>query len=159
MQDAKELLPLMQYQMQWLIIGGMLIAIVIAWFVFIFWSTRHKRPKTVATLKAKTVISVDIAALKRKYLGLIDEVQQAATTGQINNRQVHQKLSLLVRLFAFEASGFRAHVMTLTDLQRGRFPKLKEVIATYYPNEFGILLQGTTDEALAKAREVVATWQ
>lgn len=159
MQNAKELLTLVGYQPQWLIIGCVLFVSVFVWFGFVFWFTRHKVQKTVLNIGPKILVGKDLEALKRKYLGLIDEVQQQSATQKIVARVVHQRLSLLVRLFAFEASGFRAQVMTLADLERGRFPALREVIATYYPNEFEIVLRGTVEDALRRAREVVASWQ
>lgn len=161
MQDAKELLPLATYSPLRLVIGCVIAALVIGWVSWVFWVTRRQKARTIATLGAKPIVQKDINALKKKYLGLIDEVAQQSAKRQLNNRASHQKLSLLVRLFAFEASGFRAQVMTLADISKGRFPALRDVIATYYPNEFDNdhVVMGSVDDALQRARQVVTTWQ
>lgn len=159
MQDAKELLPLVSYQLQWAIIGIVLILLVALWIAYIFWTTRRRRPKTVATIKGLDVNGVDIVALRKKYLAFIEEISQECAAKTLTDRQVHQKLSILLRLFAFEASGFRAQVMTLADIRKGRFPKLGEAVETYYPNEFQAVIAGSSAEAIEKAKEVVTTWQ
>jgi len=159
MQNAKELSPLIGYQSQWLIIGSALILMTILWFVTIFWLTRRRTYRTVSTIGPKEIVGKDLEALRRKYLGLISEIQRLSMQQQLNARQVHQKLSMTVRLFAYEASGFRAQVMTLADIQKGRFPDLGSVIATYYPSEFGVFLRGSVEDAVARAQKVVSAWQ
>ena len=159
MQNAKELLPIAQYQPQWVIIAGIFIVIIIIWFFFVFYSTRHRVQKTIKTLKTKAVVPLDLSLLKKKYNAFISEIEVDAKQRRINVRVTHQKLSQVVRLFAFEASGFRAQVMTLADIERGKFPMLSKAISEYYPHEFKKISDGTTEQAITKAREVVATWQ
>ena len=158
MQDAKELLPLVNYQIQWVIIGSLLLLVAIVWVGFIFWHTRKRPQKTIASVMAQKVKAIDIAGLKKKYLKLIDQIAQEAQQKTITARQTHQKLSLLVRLFVFEATGYQAQVMTLEDIEKRNLPKLESTITALYPNEFSQLLTGTVDDALAKAREMVTTW-
>jgi flagellar basal body-associated protein FliL len=158
MQDAKELLPLVNYQPQWIVIGSLLILGAVTWVGFIFWHTRKRPQKTVASLSAQKVANVDIAGLKKKYLGLIDQIAQESQQKAINARQAHQKLSILVRLFVFEATGYQTQVMTLADIEKRNLPKLQTTISALYPNEFSQLLTGSVEDALGKARDMVTTW-
>jgi len=158
MQDAKELLPIVTYHPQWMIAGAVFILTVFVWITWVFWTTRRRKVRTVATIGPKPLIEKDIAALKKKYLALIDEIVEQATARQLTDRQAHQKLSLTVRLFAYEVSGFRAQVMTLDDIKRSRYPALGDIITTYYPNEFAAVAKGTVGEAAQQARQVVSSW-
>ncbi|MBC7764522.1 hypothetical protein H7Y29_02305 [Microbacteriaceae bacterium] len=159
MQDAKELLPLVTYLPVRIVVGCVVVGIVLVWTVWVIWSTRHRKIRTISNLGPKNMAPKDITTLKKKYLGLIDEVERQVVTKQLAARTAHQKLSLTVRLFAFEASGFRAQVMTLADIEKGQFPMLSDVIKTYYPNEFASVMHGTVGDALQQARQVVSSWQ
>ena len=159
MQDAKELLPLIGYQWQWIVIGSVLIVASIGWVVFIFWHTRHRVRKTVATIAPQKLAGVDLAKLQKKYLGLIDRIAEDAGARTITIRQAHQKLSLLVRLFAFEATGYPAQVMTLSDLENGKFPALQKTITAYYPLEFAALETQEVTVAVSLAKEMVSSWR
>ena len=141
----------------WLILGCVLVAIPLAWVGLIFWMTRERKQQTIATLSPKPVF-VPLADLKTKYLALIGEIETAFSQRSITPRQAHQKLSLLTRLFVFECSGFRAHIMTLSDLEKGRFPHLTEAIRAFYPAEFTINESTTTPRAIVLAKELVKSW-
>jgi len=159
MQDAKELLPLVGYRVQWIIIGALLLLVTFAWIGFIFWHTRQRVQKTVSTLAPHKIAAIDLAALKNKYIALIDEAATEHQQNKLTARQTHQKLSLIVRFFVFEATGFPAQVMTLSDIERRNFPTLQSTIAAYYPDEFEALLKGNVTVSVTKAKDMVTTWQ
>lgn len=159
MQNVKELSPLMQYQPQWLVIAIGLVLIVAAWIIFVLYRTRYRVQKTISNLKPEAVTQRDLGALKKKYSAFITQIEIDSRQRRINVRTTHQQLSQVVRLFAYEASGFRAQVMTLADIKKSNFPQLSEVIATYYPHEFKKISDGTGEDAIAKARQVVSSWQ
>lgn len=148
----------MTYQWRWLIIGLVLIALVVLWYGFVFFITRHKEPRTLATLKPKAYTPPDLSALKQKYLALITEVETAHQTNGLSARLVHQKLSYLLRMFVYEIRGHRVDTLTLADLQRTRYKELTGAIETLYLPEFARVQQGDTAAAIALARKVVREW-
>ena len=159
MQGADNLTPLMDYDPIWLILGLSVIALFIATIALILWRTRHKPIKTIATLPLLGPRQIDLAALRTKYLRLIDELMTAFNNHSIKNSTVHQRLSLLARFFVFEASGFRAHILTLSDLRKAKRENLTQLIELYYPPEFDGLEQGSVNSAADLARKLIGEWQ
>lgn len=155
--SENKLLPLVELPLMWLLIGSSLIISVILWWTFVFWFTRNRKVKTVSDLKPRS-LNLDLGSLKAKYLKIIDEIEIAVNSARIPSRVAHQKLSLAVRLFAFEASGFRAQVMTLSDLEKSRYPSLPKVIREYYPSEFERVDKGEISESIKSAKEIVSRW-
>lgn len=156
--DAKDAYPLVNYSPIWITIGIILIGTVIGWYVTVFWITRKKPVRTVATLKPREMVIPDIAAIKKKYLALIDEIQQAEARGEISSRVAHQKLSIALRFFVYEAQGIKAYVFTLADLKQTRLTNLASVIEQYYMPEFQAVSHGSIPDASNQARQVVSTW-
>jgi hypothetical protein len=149
----------MDYNLIWLILGLSGIFIVSATITLIFWFTRHKPIKTIKTLPVLTPQPVDLSALKTKYFSLIDELLVSYNTRTIKSSTAHQRLSLLARFFVFEASGFRAHILTLSDLQKARREHLTQLITLYYPPEFDGLEQGSVQHAADLAKKLIGEWQ
>lgn len=96
--------------------------------------------------------------LQRKYLDLIDEVRESHHRGELGVRAAHQRLSLLLRFFAYESSGIRAPQMTLADLRRGQVTPLAAAVERLYPGAFREVERGSVDDAAAMAKRVIETW-
>ncbi len=159
MSDANSIYPPVQYPAIALIIAVIIVLAIGAWWAMIFWLTRERRVATLSTLAPQKPIKPDLTQLKAKYLKLIDEVEAQVHDRRWTIRYGHQRLSLLLRYFAFEASGFRAQVMTLADLKMSRYQELTSAIDLYYEPEFDTVMRGTIDSALEKARQVVSSWR
>lgn len=143
------------YSPIWLILGLIFIGAAVAIVVVIFYVTRKKEIKTVSTLKVTEPKIVDMAALRRKYIKLINEAEERFRSRKIKASQCHQQISLLVRLFYYEALGFHADVMTLSDLKKTNHKKLVDLISSYYPEEFNTLEKGSVADAAERARKQV----
>lgn len=157
MQDA-ELLPPIRYGTMWFVVGlGMLCAIIFG-IGFILWITRNKKMITVADLSPKELKPQDINQLKKKYLVLLDQIEQGYVQKKYSARSVHQFCSRTLRMFVYEASGFRAQVMTLNDLKLSRYPDLGKIIAEYYPPEFASAESTSIDDAVSLARKAIESW-
>jgi hypothetical protein len=159
MQGDSELYPLVNYDKKWFILGVFLAFLVVTWVVGILWATRRRKQSTLSSLTPLVPKTVNIPALKSKYLKLIDDVEAGFRSKQYTARYSHQRLSILLRFFVFEASGFPAHVMTVSDLKISRYPKLGQLIDEYYPPEFAAIEAQDVDTALLSARTAVQTWQ
>lgn len=139
----------------YLFLGLGLVALIVAWYVFVVRFSRGREPRPVL---ARAPSRADLRDLKLKYAGLIDEVEGESRAGRLDGRAVHSRLSLLLRFFAFEASGVDAQVMTLADLRATRLPRVAGAVEQYYPPAFQQARPGDPEEAVATAREVVSTW-
>ena len=94
-------------------------------------------------------------ALRAKYLAMVDEAERLFKERKNKASVAHQQLSLIVRLFYYEALGFHADILTLTDLKKSRHEHLTQVIEEYYPGEFDGLESGSVAQAAEKARELI----
>jgi hypothetical protein len=139
----------------YLLIGAGLVALIVAWYVFVvrFSRTRVPRPAVV-----RRPSRADLRQLRVRYASLIDEVEAEYRAGRLAERAVNGRLSLLVRFFASEASGVDAQVMTLQDLRTASIPQVTGAVEGYYPPAFQQAYSGDPAAAVARAREVVTTW-
>lgn len=138
----------------WLLwLGFGLVALVAAWFLFVFLSTRRPGDQADHVLPAS-----DLNALKKDFLERINRVAADAHTGRLPARQAHQEFSLLVRLFVQNASGVAAPRMTLAELDEKGPPQVATAIARLYPGEFAAHPQESPAAAAETAREVVRSW-
>ena len=107
-------------------LGVILLALIAAWYVFLWWWSRrkHRMPR-----EAHAATAIEQAGrLKGKYVGLIDEVEEAWRAEELSTRAAHQKLGTLVRFFVFESTGRKAQVMTLEDLNEANLRSVADAI-------------------------------
>ena len=132
--------------------------ILTAWVIFVFWTTRKKRQRSLANLQPKVYIPPDISAIKQKYIGFIDQVSSDYLAGQITDRLAHQRLSMLSRLFVYEIKGHRVDTFTLLDLRRSRYQELVPVVEDTYGPAFSELMTGDVLRVSNSAKEVIMAW-
>jgi hypothetical protein len=148
--------PPTSYAPIWAILGAVILALVVAWYVFLWWWSKRKHRMPHPPPTANPVL--EAARLKDKYLGLIREVEDAWRAEELSTRAAHQKLGTLVRFFVFESSGRKAQVMTLEDLNQANLRSVADAVEQYYPAEFAAVEQGDVPYSADVAREVVGTW-
>lgn len=158
MHDKPELREWVGYDATWLIIGSSLIVMLVAWYGFVWFVTRKKKQRTLATLQPKPYTPPDLTSLKAKYYALITEIEDGHRMGELSARQAHQKLSYLLRMFAYETRGHRIDTLTLADLKKTRYQELAGAIEKMYLPEFALVQTGNVDEAIEIARKVVMGW-
>ncbi len=145
----------MYYSIIWTFIGILFIGITGSILFMIFYVTRKKPINTIANLKPAKPVVKDIASIRKKYLLMVDEVEQRFGMRKIRAAKAHQELSLVVRLFYAEICGFHAEMLTLNDLKRSKNIKLADLIEKYYPEEFSGLDQRSVLDSGRKARELI----
>ncbi len=143
------------YDISWTILGIILILLAIGIIATIFYVTRKKPIKSLATLKIEQPKVINMNALKQKYLHLIDQAERNYNDRRIKASVAHQHFSLIVRLFYGEALGFHADIMTLRDLRKSNYKQLIKTIEDLYPNEFDTLEKGSVKNSAIAARKLV----
>lgn len=147
----------------WAILGLVLVTVVVAWLVTLFVITR-RRPEeeplsTVPPPATYAAGSDPFVDLRVTYLARVDEVERAFRAEEIDVRELHLRLSTIVREFAGLRRGVDTSVMTLTELEHltgaGR---LANLIARYYQPSFARTTTETGDEGLDGARTVISSW-
>lgn len=149
--------PLAQYWWGWMAIALALVALVVAWYVFVWWSSR-RATELVPVADVEPDPTASREELRARYLALVDEVVASYDAGQLSRRAAHRKLGTLVRFYAQETSGVRADVMTLDDLTRARLGAIAHAVAVYYPAEFASVESGDVHRSADVARQAVVSW-
>jgi len=143
-----------QYTLLWPVLGLVLIALVIGWYV---WMLAHVRRRARGSAP-RPAPQPSPTVLRDRYLALIGEIERDHGDGALSTRRAHQRLGAILRMYAHESSGVRAQVMTLADLDRAGLAPLSRAVSAYYPVEFREAETGSVAEAATLARQVVTTW-
>ena len=146
--------PPVQYSPLWFLLGMALLGLIVAWFLFVLAMTRRK-PDPAAQLTDLTDLTTTV---RDAYLDRIDEVDRRYRAGGLSYSEAHHELSALVRTFAAESRGVRAQYMTLDDLRHTPHRTLAETVGTLYPGAFSGDERGSVADAVARASELVRTW-
>lgn len=147
----------------WAWTGALLLTAVVAWWVVVFVITRRRPEESAAasppppqTYAAGSDPFVD---LRVAYLAKVDEVDRAFHAHEIDVRELHLRLSSIVREFAGLRRGVDTSVMTLTDLEHlTGAHRLANLVARYYQPSFARSTDETGVEGLDGARTVISSW-
>ena len=154
MPDASEFTGPVGYSPLWLVLAGVLLVLVVAYYVGVnVWAgdvsevDRKAAPSTVDPARKDCT----------KRLAVIE---QSVRAGRMPVRRGVQELSAAVRAFVENVSDLPASAMTLEELRRDADPRLAEAIALMYPSEFAPGEAATDDfsASLLQARQLVTTW-
>lgn len=138
----------------WTLLGIALAAVVVGWFLWVWWTTRPPRSRRAPASPGWTP-----AARRAEALAEIDRLEAAHAAGHLDAREVFQHLSPLVRRFVYDTSGRPAHVRSLDDLRAEGDPVLTSTVEWMYPEEFAASTRGAVSEGVARARWYVTRGQ
>jgi hypothetical protein len=157
MLDGNGFYPPVQYSALWLILGIVILVIIIGWYVFVLvFNRRRAQPYASDPLPG---IPHQGTALRDTYLTLVDDIARAHAAGELDFREAHQRLSLVVREFAAQARGVRAQYMTLEDLRATPLAPLTATVGEIYPGAFSGDETGSFAAAADRARMLVREWK
>lgn len=157
MRDINNPYPPIQYDRIWLYIGISILTLVLVWYCYVFWLTKFKKIKRIDDLSTLEH-TVNLEQIKQKYLALIEDIYKNFTLKKITIHELTQGLSMLVRYFIYEASGFPAPLLTLSDLYRSRHSELAHTVAKYYPVEFS-KQTASPEQCVTLAKEFIKSWK
>lgn len=153
--DARLMHEPAYYDILWSILGILCLVAVGVILFLIFFSTRKKEIKTIASLHAESPATIGIEKLRQKYLKMIDETLQKFSNRTIKASEAHQEFSLILRRFFAELYGFNADALTLSDFKKSRYKNLTALIEHYYPDEFDMLEKGSVSDSAERARALI----
>lgn len=145
------------YADHWLWLALLGLASVAVYYLTVVWLTRDRsRPEGLSWT------GPDVSAARRQHLDRIARIEVAVRTGQASARDGHQQLSETVRSFVGSVSALPAPTMTLAEFRLHAPGSLTEAIELMYPPEFAADEIGQAperfDDAVARARQLVASW-
>ncbi len=148
------LYPPEQYSARWLILGVACVVAVLAGYLVVLRITKEPKAAPQAGGDASA-----LTRLKKHFLELVDDVERRYATGSLPERDVFLELSSLMRRFVFEATGVRAHTLTLAELREAAPAPVSATIADIYPAEFEPdPVDVSVGSSIAGVREVISTW-
>lgn len=152
-----EFFPPVQYLPWWGLLGFLILIVVVAWYVWLFVSTRASKARTAGA--PEQVYRPSPEQVRAHYVGLIGETRAAHASGKLDRREAHHQLSLLLRSYVDEREGVRTLHMTLRDLRTTPLTPLSDAVAKLYPGAFNPDHHGSVDEAAAEAQRLVTSWR
>lgn len=148
--------PPIGYAWYWFPAGILAVALVLAWFGFVFWWTRRtkSRPGSAPVpLPPRWQPSA-----RAKYLARIDQIAAQHDQGKIDARTANQQLSAAVRGFVHEFTGLPSDRMTLAELRALGIVPVTEAVAFFYPAAFTVHSRQNVAESVSLAQQVVRAW-
>ena len=153
-----EFFPPVQYQPWWGLLGFLILAVVVAWYVWLFIWTRASKARSAQPQQA-AAFRPSAEAIRAHYVGMIDQTRAAHAAGTLDRREAHHQLSLLLRSYVDAREGVRTLHMTLKDLRSTPLTPLSDAVAKLYPGAFSPDYPGSVDEAAAEAQRLVNSWR
>lgn len=144
------------YSPWWPLAGAGLLVLCLAWFAWVWASTRAGACAPVPDFVAPR----NPDSVRARYRALIAAIEEKYDAGMFSAREAHRELSLAVRTFVHEMTGVQAHRMTLAQLRRHQLHLAADAVELFYPGEFARDSGHLTVAASAHAaRQVVASWR
>ena len=144
------------YGDRWLWLALLGLCLVAVYYLTVVWFTRDRSGP------ASPWTRIDVPSARQQHLDRIARIDAAVRAGEVPAREGHQQLSEAVRSYVGAVSSIPALTMTLADFRRQAPRPLTEAIELMYPPEFAPDDVGRArelfDDAVAKARELVASW-
>lgn len=152
-----EIVPPMQFQWYWLLIGIVIVLVIVLWYFFIPFIARRSIRRPVAPMPYQRPYQGPQGAAHRA-LDAIAAVEREAGAGSISVREAHLRFSAIVREFAWDMTRVDARTMTLTELRATGLSTIAAAVAQFYPIAFQeeeLLQLGSAADV---ARGAVTTW-
>ena len=157
MKTSVELQDPFRYMPLWLILAIAFVLICIFLQVFFRFKFRGQLRKA-KQLRVKKPSPESLANKKRRYLKELDRLDRAVYTGQITTRDAYQRMSVIIRLFVYEATKIRVQDYSLSEIRTLNMPALTQLVAEYYEPEFAEYSMANIKQSIFKTRRVIETW-
>ncbi len=138
------------YGVSWLILG---VIAVVAGLAIVAWCLRRTPVDRPAPQKPP-----NIPALKVKYLSTIDDLEHEFVAGQLDERELHHRLSRTVRQFAADLGEPGAVAMTASLLEEAGLATAALVIAGNEQPQFKERHATDSVSSCDRAKAAIASW-
>lgn len=164
---AVELVDPVGYSAVWTFVGIAMLAAVVAWFWWVFWSTRKRGEEertagpVVAKRSSSTMpgVSDPWAAVRRIYLDKLGELENRYLLDELDERGVHLEIRRVMRDFTKARTGIDAETFTALDAAKVSLtgPLAKSLKRLSHPS-FARTSTAKVEHSLSAAQKVVREW-
>ena len=142
-----------------IIVGGLLVLITLLAVIYILVRVyKSRKSKRKITAKELLWTKPDMAKLKKEYLAKLARIESAFETDPTLIRPTYEKMSKLIRSFAYRATGIEVQKYTLYEIRSAKMNDLADLVEEYYEPEFDRISEGDARESLKKTKRMIAEW-
>jgi len=163
---AVELVDPVGYSWVWTLVGVVMLVGLVAWYVWLVWSTRKKpgavEPTTAPPLDRATPPAGSTDPwdpVRQIYLAQLAEVGARHASGELDVRGVHLEIRRVMRAYTKARTGIDAETFTFSDAAKVSLtaPLSKALKQLSYPT-FAASSTARPDRSLYRARRVIEQW-
>lgn len=141
------------------IVGALLIALTIAIIVYLIVriAKLHKAKQKV-TVKEIMWTKPNMAQLKNDYVRQLDALAKEFEANPNRIRPIYEKMSSIVRNFAYKATGVEVHKYSLAEIKVANMGNLASLIEEFYAPEFDKISVGDVRTSLERTKRTIIEW-
>ena len=142
-----------------IIVGTVLLLITIVAVIYILVRViKSKKNKRKITAKELFWTKPDMERLKKEYLAKLARIEEAFLADPTLIRPTYEKMSKLIRNFAYQATGIEVQKYTLYEIRMANMNSLADLVEEYYEPEFDRISEGDAKESIKKTKRMIAEW-
>lgn len=126
--------------------------------MIIFRIIRNKKAGRKNTIKAILWEKPDMQKLKQEYLARLHHIEMEFDSDKTRIRPSYEKMSVLIRDFAYKATGIEVTKYSLSEIKKTELVDLADLIEEYYEPEFDKISAGDVKNSIEKTRGVISRW-
>ena len=96
--------------------------------------------------------------LKQEYLARLHHIEMEFDSDKTRIRPSYEKMSVLIRDFAYKATGIEVTKYSLSEIKKTELVDLADLIEEYYEPEFDKISAGDVKNSIEKTRGVISRW-
>ena len=160
MPTSVTLRKMLDYSTMPIVIVGSLIAVItlIAVVYILVRVIKSRKNKRKVTAKAIFWTKPDMDRLKKEYLTKLERIESAFNADPTLIRPTYEKMSKLIRSFAYRATGIEVQKYTLYEIRSVKMNALADLVEEYYEPEFDRISEGDARESIKKTKRMIAEW-
>ena len=142
-----------------IIVGGLLLLITLVAVIYIIVRViKGRKSKRKMTARALLWTKPDMNRLKQEYLAKPAKIESAFEIDPTSIRPTYEKMSKLIRSFAYNATGIEVQKYTLYEIRLANMNALADLVEEYYEPEFDRISEGDARDSLKKTKRMIAEW-
>lgn len=142
-----------------LIVGVLLLLITLVVVIYILVRViKSRKNKRKITAKELLWTKPDMNKLKQEYLARLEKIERTFLEDPTLIRPTYEKMSKLIRNFAYEATGIEVQKYTLYEIRMAKMNSLADLVEEYYEPEFDRISEGDAKESIKKTKRTIAEW-
>jgi hypothetical protein len=160
METTVNLQRLLRYTWRPITIVGALLALatlILICMIFIKINKNKKKHKK-NTIREIMWTAPHLERLKQEYLAKLLSVEEDFNRHPDDIRGAYERMSALVREFAYKATGVEVDKYTLTEIRFTDMKGLADIVEEYYEPEFDKISEGDVKSSIEKTRRLILGW-